>query len=144
VDLTLLAGFGSEDSFILPLLSAYPARIDKAAEFARTYRTLLLSASDGVGINVSLGALPFEECAVSRATLFSFGHGLEVRTYSAEDLIIFKLCASHPLDIRDAESIAIRNHDQLDWSYIEEHLRSLVEVKGDPEIIRTMLRLRQL
>lgn len=144
VDLTLLAGFGSEDSFTLPLLSAYSARIEKAAEFARTYRTLLLSTRDGVGIDVSLGALPFEESAVSRASLFSFGPGLEVRTCSAEDLIVFKLFASRPLDIRDAEGIAVRKHDELDWPYIEDHLRPLAEVKGDPEIIRTMLRLRRL
>jgi hypothetical protein len=144
VDLTLLTGFGSEDDFILPLLDAYPARIEKAAEFARTYRTLLLSTPDGVGIDVSLGALPFEESAVSRATPFSFGPGLEVRTCSAEDLIIFKLFASRPLDIRDAEGVVIRNHDQLDWTYIEDHLRPLAEVKGDPEIIRTMVRLRRL
>jgi hypothetical protein len=37
VDLTVLAGFGSEDSFTVPLLAAYPARIEDAAEFARRY-----------------------------------------------------------------------------------------------------------
>ena len=35
VDLTvLLAGFGSEDRLIAPLLAAYPARIEDAGEFA--------------------------------------------------------------------------------------------------------------
>lgn len=144
VDLTLLAGFGSEDDFIVPLLGAYPARITDAAEFARMNRTLLLSTPEGVGIDITLGAFPFEENAVSRATLFSFGPGLDVRTCSAEDLIVYKLFASRPLDIRDAEGVAIRNYGRLDWTYIEAQLRPLAEIKEDVEMLQTMHRLRAM
>jgi hypothetical protein len=144
VDLTLLAGFGSEDRFIVPLLAAYPARIEDAREFAHRYRVLLLRTASGVGIDVSLGGLPFEESVVSRASLFSFGSGLDVRTCSAEDLVVLKLFASRPLDIRDAEGVIVRHKEQLDWSYIENHLRPLVEVKGEPEILDTLARLRGL
>jgi hypothetical protein len=56
-----------------------------------------------VSIDVSLGGLPFEESMVSRATLFPFGPGLDVRTCSAEDLVVLKLFASRPLDLRAAE-----------------------------------------
>jgi hypothetical protein len=101
--LTVLAGFGSEDRFIVPLLAAYPARIEDAREFAHRYRVLLLRPASGVGIDVSLGGLPFEESVVSRATLVSFGPGSDLRTCSAEDLVVLKLFASRPLDIRDAE-----------------------------------------
>ena len=38
--------------------------------------------------------------AIERASLFSFGPGRDVRTCSAEDLIVFKLFASRPLDRR--------------------------------------------
>ena len=93
---------------------------------------LLLRSRDGVGIDISLGALPFEENVVARATPFSFGAGLQIRTCSAEDLIILKLFASRPLDIRDAEGVVIRLGEQLDWFYIEEQLRPLAEVKDDP------------
>ncbi len=144
VDLTLLAGFGGEDRFIDALLAAYPARIEKAGEFARRYRTLLLRTPDGVGIDISLGALPFEEMVVSRATIFSFGPGLDIRTCSAEDLVVLKLFALRPLDIRDAEGVALRQRDQLDWRYVEEQLRPLAEVKQEPEILRTLARLRRL
>jgi len=144
VDLTLLAGFGSEDRFTVPLLAAYPARIEDAAEFARRYRVLLLRTVSGVGIDVSLGALPFEESVVSRATPFSFGPGLDIRTCSAEDLVVLKLFASRPLDIRDAEGVTVRHKDELDWSYIEDHLRPLVEIKGEPAILDTLTRLRSL
>lgn len=102
LDPTLLTGFGDEDRFIAPLLAEFPKRIAEAAEFARRHRVLLLRTPDGVGIDVSLGALPFEESAVERATVFSFGPGVDIRTCSAEDLIVFKLFASRALDIRHA------------------------------------------
>lgn len=144
VDLTLLTGFGGEDEYVDALLAAWPARIASSKEFARRYRVLLLNTPGGVGIDVSLGALPFEERVVSRATAFSFGPGLDIRTCSAEDLVVLKLFASRPLDIRDAEGVVIRHKDQLDWSYIEEQLRPLAEVKAEPGILQTLSRLRRL
>lgn len=142
VDLTLLAGFGSEDRFIVPLLTAFPARIADAAEFARRHRVLLLMTASGVGIDVSLGALPFEESMIRRASPFTFGPGLDIRTCSAEDLVVLKLFASRPLDIRDAEGVVARHLAQIDWAYIEEQLRPLAELKGEPAILDTLARLR--
>jgi hypothetical protein len=83
------------------------------------------------------------ETLIDRATAFAFGPGLELRTCSAEDLIVMKLFASRPIDLRDAEGVAIRNRGQLDWHYIEEQLQPLADVKQEPEIIRTMKRLRE-
>jgi nucleotidyltransferase AbiEii toxin of type IV toxin-antitoxin system len=142
-DLALLTGFGGEDAFIDTLLAAYSGRIENAREFARRYRVLLLSAPGGIGLDISLGALPFEESVVSRATAFSFGPGIEIQTCSAEDLVVLKLFASRPLDIRDAEGVVVRQGDHLDWRYIEEQLGPLADAKQDPEILRTLSRLRR-
>jgi hypothetical protein len=144
VDLSLITGFGEEGRFVDALLSAYSGRIEDAGEFARRHRVLLLRTPAGVGIDVSFGALSFEEEVVSRSTLFSFGNNLDIRTCSAEDLVILKLFASRPLDIRDAEGVATRQKNRLDWKYIEDQLRPLVEVKGDPGILQTLARLRQI
>jgi len=144
VDLTVLAGYGGEGRFIDVLLAAYPARIADAGEFARRHRVVLLRTTDGVGIDVSLGALPFEERVVGGATLFSFGPGLDIRTCSAEDLIVLKLFASRPLDIRDAEGVAVRQQGRLDWRYIEDQLLPLAEVKDEPAILSALARLRAL
>jgi hypothetical protein len=144
VDLTLLAGFGGESGFVDALLESYPGRIEGTREFAIRNRVVLLRSPNGVGIDISLGALPFEERMVGHATVFSFGPGLDIRTCSAEDLIVLKLFASRPLDIRDAEGIVIRNRDHLDWSYIEDQLRPLVEVKQDPGILDTLARFGEL
>jgi hypothetical protein len=144
IDVTLLAGFGGEEEIIDKLLSNYTGRLQDAREFAKRNRVLLLHAPSGAGIDVSLGALEFEESLVERATSFSFGPGLKIRTCSAEDLIVLKLFASRPLDIRDAEGVILRNGQALDWRYIEDQLRPLADVKQDPEIMRTLARLRQL
>lgn len=144
VDLVLLAGFGTEDDFIDPLLDAYIARVENASDFAHRYRVLLLQSAGGVGIDISLGALKFEETVTRRATHYSVGPGLTLRTCSAEDLVVLKLFASRPLDIHDAEGVAIRQKNRLDWRYIEEQLSPLAEVKGQPEILQTLVRLRGL
>src|SRR5580693_2061709 len=72
VDLTLLAGFGGESGFVDTLLEAYPGRIEGARDFAIRNRVVLLSSPDGVGIDISLGALSFENEMVSRASIYSF------------------------------------------------------------------------
>ena len=144
VDLTLLAGFGLEDSFIRALLAEYAARISDAASFARENRVLLLQSRDGIGIDVSLGALPFEELAIRHATEFSFAPGLSIRTCSAEDLLVLKLFACRPLDLRDAEGVALRQGERLDWEYVEQQLRPLAELKGEPGILEALARVRSL
>ena len=144
IDLTLLTGFGGEEPYIDGLLSAYSGRIEGPGEFALRHRTLLLRTPGGVGVDISLGALPFEESVVGRATVFSFGPGLDIRTCSAEDLIVLKLFASRPLDIRDAEGVVLRHKERLDWNYIETQLRPLAEVKDEPDILETLARLRRL
>ena len=98
----------------------------------------------GIGIDISLGALPFEYLAVERATPFEFTPGLQLRTCSAEDLMVMKLFASRAIDIRDAEGIAVRHDKTLDWRYIEEQLAPLAEAKEEPEIMRQFARIRRL
>jgi len=144
VDLALLAGFCREDELIDTLLAAYPPRVENAGEFARRNRVLLLQTTSGVGIDISLAALPFEERLIRRATIFAFGPELDIRTCSAEDLIVLKLFALRPLDIADAEAVTIRNRGQIDWEYVEAQLTPLAEIKGDPAIFGVLTRLRHL
>ena len=142
VDLVLLTGFAHEADFVDTLLAGYSPRISDAREFALKHRVLLIQTPDPVGIDISLGALPFEEQMISRATTFLVGDGFELRTCSAEDLVVLKVFASRPLDLRDAESVIIRHKERLDWHYIEEQLTGLAALKEDPEILRTLNRLR--
>ena len=144
VDLTLLTGFGLESTFVEALLAHYTPRNTNSAQFALRSRVLLVNSPSGIGIDISLGALPFEHLMVQRASPFEFAPGLELRTCSAEDLMVMKLFASRAIDIRDAEGIAVRHDKTLDWRYIEGQLIPLAEAKEEPEILRQLARIRRL
>jgi len=144
IDLTLFVGFGQEAPLVEALIAKYNPRISDAAQFALRSRVLLLSSASGIGIDISFGALPFEELLVQRATLFEFAPGLELRTCSAEDLMVMKLLASRAIDIRDAEGIAVRHERTLDWRYIKDQLTPLADAKEEPEILHQFARIRRL
>jgi hypothetical protein len=142
VDLTLLTGFGGEEGFVRKLLNRFDARIADAATFALTRRVLLLRAGSGVGLDIALGGLPFEETVVARSSLFEFPAHTELRTCSAEDLVVLKAFAARGKDWLDVEGVIIRQSGKLDWSYIRSQLRPLAELKEAPEIIEELERRR--
>ena len=142
VDLTLLTGFGGEAPFIDLLLERFEARIENAVQFALTRRVLLLRAKSGVGLDIALGGLPFEESAVARASIFEFPGDVLVRTCSAEDLIVMKAFAARAKDWLDIEGIITRQTGKLDWRYVRTQLSPLVELKGAPEILHALEKRR--
>jgi Nucleotidyl transferase AbiEii toxin, Type IV TA system len=135
VDLTLLTGFSGEERFVSRLLDHFAARIPEAAEFARAHRVLLLRAPSGVGLDIALGGLPFEESLVARSSFFTFPPEVPLRTCSAEDLIVLKAFADRPRDWVDVDGIIIRQTGTIDWSYVRTHLAPLAELKEKQEII---------
>lgn len=143
VDLSLLTGFGGEEPFIRLLLDHYQPRIPNAARFALTRRVLLLRAQSGVGLDIALGGIPFEESAVARATEFAFPGGIPIRTCSAEDLVVLKAFASRPKDWLDIDGILVRQAGTLDWDYIRGQLTPLAELKDAPEILSELAKRRR-
>jgi len=143
VDLTLLTGFSGEERFIRLLLNRYQPRIEDAAEFARTRRVLLLRADSGVGLDVALGGLPFEESAVERSSFFAFPPDVPLRTCSAEDLIVLKTFAARSKDWMDVEGIIVRQAGRIDWSYVRSQLEPLLELKEAPELWDELERRRK-
>lgn len=143
VDLTLLTGFYGEERFVRALLERYQPRIADAVEFAATRRVLLLQSDSGVGIDVALAGLPFEEKAVERSTLFTFPPDVPLRTCSAEDLIVLKGFAARPKDWMDVEGVIVRQAAKIDWSYVREQLEPLLELKGEPELWDELIRRRK-
>jgi hypothetical protein len=142
VDICLLTGFGGEESFIDALLETFPARRENAKEFALTNRVLLLQAKNGVGLDIALAALPFEENVAERASPFDFGRGVSLLTASAEDLIVLKSFASRPQDWIDVEGVIVRQGSKLNWKQILDELKPLCELKEAPEIVDRLIELR--
>ncbi|MGI9115121.1 MAG: hypothetical protein ACR2FX_08830 [Chthoniobacterales bacterium] len=138
--LTLLTGFTGEDSYIDALLSAFAPRFTDERKLAPLRRVLFLQSSEGVALDIALGAVPFEEHSVERATDWKV-EKLRLRTCSAEDLIVHKAFAGRELDWADVTSIIMRQGRKLNVEQIWSELRPLVELKEEPEILEKLQRL---
>jgi len=130
VDLTIITGFGGEGTFVDALLGRFGGRLPDARAFALRTRVLLLQSELGIPIDASLGAMPFEERAVTRASGFAIQEGFALTTCSAEDLIVFKAFAGREKDWLDIDGIATRQGGRLDEALIWTELTPLLELRG--------------
>jgi hypothetical protein len=134
-DLTLLTGFGVEESFADPLLARFVGRRGDTREFALRHRVLLIQTATGVAIDVAFGGVPFEERSVERASSWHWATNHDLTTCSAEDLIIHKVFAGRDKDWGDVESVLVRQRVKLDLSLVHEESKPLLELKGQPEAL---------
>ncbi len=141
LDLTLLTGFGEEAKYVDVLLQEFTSRIPDAAQFAATNRVLLLRTPDGFGIDVALGAMPFEERSIERASMFEYLPGATLRTCSAEDLIVHKAFAARPQDWVDIEGVIFKQRGALHWAQIRTELTELAALKEEPELLDQLERI---
>lgn len=141
VDLTLLTGFGNEEAFVDALLKEFLPRRTDTREFALSRRVLLLETRKGVGVDAALGALPFEERSVQRASGWAWAAGQSLVTCSAEDLVVHKVFAGRDLDWGDVERVLTRQYGKLDLPQIRAELKPLLELKGAPESLDKLERI---
>lgn len=133
VDCTLLTGFGQEERYVDELLAAFVGRVDHPREFALAHRVLLLHGASKVPLDIALGAMPFEERCIERASAFDIGDRQSLTMCSAEDLVVFKAFAGRERDWLDIEGIVLRQVEALDADTIWRELTPLLELKGDTE-----------
>lgn len=144
VDITLLTGFGGEETYIDEWLRHYRPRFPDAREFALANRVLLLWSQSGLGIDVALGALSFEERAIARSKEVEIAPGIKLRLCSPEDLIVMKAFASREIDWRDIRmTIARQGSNTLDWTYILKEIEPLAALKEEPEIVARLKKMRE-
>lgn len=141
IDLTLLTNFENEDEFIESLLRLYSPRLSNAAEFAKTRRMLLLKNQTGIGIDISLGGLPFEIEMVKRSAYQEYLDDVKLKIISPEDLIIMKSVARRAKDWLDIETVIIRQTN-LDWKYIVDSLEEFAEILEDKTLIPLLIALK--
>jgi len=142
VDLTLLTGFGNEEPYVDALIEHFRPRVKDARTFALEKRVALLQSENGIGIDVALAGLPFEENAIGRSTPFEYAEGISLRTCSAEDLIVMKAFADRERDWLDVRGIVIRQGSRLSWPLIRGELKPLCELKENPDILPHLERIR--
>lgn len=135
-DLTVVAPLDQPSSvFVQQVLDRFPARVDNALEFARRNRVILVTASNGCSVDISLGLPGYEEEVMRRAVEFELEPGKLLRVCSAEDLIIHKAIAGRPQDVRDVEGIVYRQRAALDVGIIRRWLHAFAELLDSPEIV---------
>lgn len=133
IDLTLVTGFGNEEGFVDELLKGLRPRRPDARQFALAHRVLLAQTLQGIDVDIALGALPFEERTVARATPWEVRSGSSLTTCSCEDLLTHKVFAGRNLDWGDVERILVRQHGRIDLSQVRAELAPLLDLKGQPE-----------
>jgi hypothetical protein len=109
-------------------------RVDDAVDFARKNRVLLLKHTlTDTGIDISLGALPFEEEMVERSELYVVDETLQLRLPTPEDLIIMKAIAHRPKDLEDIRTIADK-YPNMDIERIKKWVKAFGEVLETPDL----------
>lgn len=142
VDVTLLCPFGHEAAAADLLLSEFKPRMADARQFAFRNRVLLLQAGAGIGIDVALGSLAFEERCVRRASDWEIAPGTVLRMCSAEDLVVLKAFAGRPRDWLDLEAVLLRQRASLDWALVLHELEPLIALAEKPEYLERLRALK--
>jgi predicted nucleotidyltransferase len=120
-------------------------RVDDPLEFARRTRVLLLRhLPSTVDVDVSLGALPFEQEVVERSSILDVG-SIRVRLPTVEDLVVMKALARRPRDWSDIEGLLDVNAG-IELDRVRTWLREFASILDMPEIqedFEHMLRQRR-
>lgn len=129
LDLSETAGFvksGSRFGFL--------PRISDPIEFAVKSRVLLLQHDPTqIDVDISLGALPFEQEMIERAIEFTTPE-LTVKVATPEDLIITKAVAHRKRDLIDIDSL-VSVYPNLDLARIRHWVGQFADVLESPELI---------
>ena len=136
-DLTVLVPLDQERSFLEDLVRTFPGRIPDAIDFARKSRVALLTASNGVSLDVALGIPGYQEEMLRRARAIEIEQGISVQVCSPEDLIIHKAVAGRGQDRQDILAILERRSSDLDLEYVRRWLAQFDEALGVTEPSKT-------
>ena len=113
-------------------------RIPDALAFARAQQVFLgVHAASGTPIDVSLAWLPFEDEALRASQTIDYA-GVRIRIARPEDLLIYKLIASRPHDIKDAEGLLLLYGAAMDLARVRETINRFATVLEDAERPRTL------
>jgi hypothetical protein len=108
-------------------------RLKDVEAFARKNRVFLLKHEpSGIGLDVSLGLLPFEVAAIKGSKIYKIGE-VEIRLPRVEDLIIFKSVAHRPQDMIDIQEI-IKLNPKVDGKYLQNQLQEFGRILDKAEI----------
>jgi predicted nucleotidyltransferase len=128
VDMTIATSLTESTASLVRLITTrFPSRITDAQAFVRRSRMILVTASNGIEIDISLAMPGYEDEVLARAVDYELEKGKHIRLCSAEDLIIHKSVAGRPQDVTDIQGVIYRQRDKLDVAYIRQWLKQFAE-----------------
>ena len=135
VDATVLAEFKEETAVLDLLLSKFDSRDPDPLRRAELGRLALLRASNGVDLDISFAAFPFELEVLQRASDWPITPDIVLRTCSAEDLVLYKLVAARLIDLHDVQSVVSRMGTRLDADRVRLWGGRFAEILEKPELL---------
>ncbi|HEV7395222.1 MAG TPA: nucleotidyltransferase [Pyrinomonadaceae bacterium] len=113
------------------------SRIDSPLEFATQARILLLKHRDtSVGIDLSLGALPFEKEMIDNSDVIMV-ESCRLRVANPEDLIISKAVPMRPIDLADIDKL-LSYYPGVDFDRIRKVVNEFQLLLDRPEYIQKL------
>lgn len=139
IDATVLAASDHLDALVERLgTHRLVPRIEKAADFARDHHVLLMRHQpSGIDIDISIAMLPFEKEAIAHRQPADFA-GARIFIPRTEDLVIYKMVASRPDDLRDVEELLLRHLDKIDLRRVRSVVKQFADALERPEMARDM------
>lgn len=121
----------------------FPSRSADPVDFASKTRMVLITASNGVEVDISLALPGYEDSLFAPAVDYEIEPGKTIRLCSAEDLIIHKAVAGRTQDLSDIQGVVYRQGEKLDLSYIRQWLNEFANALAEPEIVERFERAWQ-
>jgi hypothetical protein len=135
VDLSIATPLIEGSSALVHLITQhFASRIENAEEFARTARVILIQASNGINVDISLALPGYEDVMLARTLIYEIEPDKTIRICSAEDLIIHKAVAGRPQDMRDIEGIIYRHGEKLNITEIRYWLEQFALILDNQEV----------
>lgn len=136
VDMSLAAPLTTGSAPLARLITEhFPSRSADPVDFASKTRMVLITASNGVEVDISLALPGYEDQLFARAVDYEIEPGKVIRLCSAEDLIIHKAVAGRPQDISDIQGVVDRQGEKLGVAYIRQWLKEFADVLANPEVV---------
>jgi len=127
-DLTVAAPPEDTAAFVRMIVGQFGSRVADPVGFARRTHMILIRASNGCDVDISLSLPGYEDEVMRRTVDWQLEPGKQVRLCSVEDLIIHKAVGGRPQDLVDIEGIVYRQGGALDVEYIRLWLREFAAV----------------
>ena len=94
----------------------------------------------GTTLDISLAWLAFEDEALRASRICDYA-GIRIRIPRPDDLLIYKLIASRPQDLQDAEGLLVLYRDTIDFDRVRRIIGQFAEALDDPDRPRVLERL---